>query len=484
MDAERALVSKIAHMGTGIDELNGLGDEHFAHEDCFEVVQLIRAHVKKYGKPPTAPTIIEACPHFNFEMSEEPLEFLLDRFWTNIERYRVSLIAKELALAANDSKRGGYADLIEERLRELRTQLPAARDGGESALTGWESVYIHEAEAPRPPDIIELIYAGAVHLVSGEPSSMKTWLALVAAVEVVRAGGAAMYVSFPGESGKGEIVERLRQLGLTEREIIRFLFLEPKLPLTTPGALEQVKTLIEGWAPILRLVVLDSVGSALELAGMDSNSERDVQRFAREVVGPFRSSGAAVVLIDHVPKAAEGRGKFAIGSQRKVGMVDAHLSLETRREFGRGRTGIATIRTRRDRIGQLAHEAELRLASDAETGTVTYRLKVAQPGEESSFRPTHLMQRVSRYVQRENDGGRRPSQARIEENVEGKREFVRLSLDLLVSEGFLERQKGPRGAFLHKSIRPYREDEDDEPEGEGWEVFIKDKPGAGGSDDD
>jgi hypothetical protein len=62
MDAERALVSKIAHLGRGQAELEaaGIHAEHFAGDDCREVWEFIVAHQAKYGKQPTVPTTSSA----------------------------------------------------------------------------------------------------------------------------------------------------------------------------------------------------------------------------------------------------------------------------------------------------------------------------------------------------------------------------------------------------------------------------------------
>jgi AAA domain len=474
VDAERALVSTIANWRQGIEKLDDFADEDFVHDDCAKVVRFIREHKAKHGEQPSVPVILEHIP-FDFELPGDKPDALLEMFRKGLVRRETIKATRTLARAANE-KDSNLVELVRSEFSKIeRAAAPAAGNGEQSSdPTGWETVYIHEAEAPEPPDIAGLFYAGGLHLVSGEPSSMKTWLMLVAAVEVIRDGGAVMFVSFAGESGKGEIVERLRQLGLSEREIIRFQFIEPRTPLTSARALEVVKMQVEGWAPILRLVVLDSAGSALELHGLDSNSERDVQRFAREVVGPFRATGAAVALIDHVPKDRDTRGKFAIGSQRKAGMTDVHLGLEMVREFGRGREGKATITTKRDRMGQLPASGELRLASDPETGDVRYKITLREAGAE--WVPTAIMRKVSRHLVSLTPEG--ASGHEIEMQKFGKRAAdVRTALDLLVRDGYVRREKraGRGGGFDYFSIRLYVEDE---PEGEDSSVFLKDKPEA------
>jgi hypothetical protein len=80
-----------------------------------------------------------------------------------------------------------------------------------------------------------------------------------------------------------------------------------------------------------------------------------------------------------------------------------------------------------------------------------------------SIAPTtanRLMQKVSRYVAAHI--GDLPSRNQVEEQIKGRREFVRQAIDVLVAEGFLEEEDGPRNARLLRSIRPFREGDDAE----------------------
>jgi hypothetical protein len=67
------------------------------------------------------------------------------------------------------------------------------------------------------------------------------------------------------------------------------------------------------------------------------------------------------------------------------------------------------------------------------------------------------MERVSRYV--EFDDG--CSQNKITENVDGKYSYIVDALQILVEEGYIRREDGPRRTKLHHSLTPYRKAEDD-----------------------
>jgi hypothetical protein len=229
--------------------------------------------------------------------------------------------------------------------------------------------------------------------------------------------------------------------------------------MTEPSILADVAALLEARCP--SLVVLDSFTAALSLHGCDSNSGAEVERFYPLIVNSLRAQGAGVLLLDHVTKSKDTRGRFSIGSERKLAAADVHLSFEAVRPFGRGKSGLVKITTHKDRPGHLPRPraAELELTSDPETGAITWQIRPAEHTDlHHSFRPTNLMEKVSSYV--EVCAGDAPSRNNVEENVSGKRDFVRLAIDALLAEGYLDEKPGPRNARLLISARSYREADD------------------------
>ena len=178
------------------------------------------------------------------------------------------------------------------------------------------------------------------------------------------------------------------------------------------------------------------------------------------VVNPFSAEGAAVVLPDHVVKKREDRGRYSYGSERKQTGVDVHLGMVVLEPFGRGRTGKAKITVHKDRLGFLARPSLglFVLDSDPETGACSWSIDhepVVTP--EGVFRPTNLMEKVSRYLER---AGEERSRNQIEEAVQGKRKALRQAIDVLIAEEYATERDGPRGARLVTLQRVYREDAD------------------------
>jgi hypothetical protein len=312
-----------------------------------------------------------------------------------------------------------------------------------------------DGEPVEPPRIGRVLYRDRVHLLSGEPESLKSWAGFVLCVEEMNAERAVMFVDF--ESSARDAYERLCCLGVSDVEIdARFLYFQPSEPLGEDSR-SDVECMVREKRP--SLVVIDATIGALTLHGLDPNSGVDVERFHRIVVAPFRVGGAAVAVIDHLTKNPEGRGKFAIGSERKVGAVDVHLGFKVVTPFGRGRVGRARVAVRKDRPGFLPRPncAELELVSDPTTGAIKWTwLSGEAQLEDGVFRPTALMERVSRFLEAQPEPIGR---SHVESDVKGNTNHLRAAIDALVRDGFATEAAGPNRARLLRSARPYRENE-------------------------
>lgn len=170
-------------------------------------------------------------------------------------------------------------------------------------------------------------------------------------------------------------------------------------------------------------------------------------------------TGAAVALIDHVTKSQEGRGRWAIGSERKLSGLDgAAYGFETVLPFGRGKTGTVKITVAKDRCGHIRQHAGVRgvivmaqLKSWPDDGvTVTFGEPETSDGT-GTFRPTYLMERVSKAITATPGLTTRAIRAA----VNGKNDAKDLALELLVIEGYVTVDLGPNRSKLHRSVMPF-----------------------------
>jgi hypothetical protein len=325
----------------------------------------------------------------------------------------------------------------------------------------WERVNLAERKLnpPEPPAIGDLLYPGRRHLVSGEAESGKSWLLLALAAAEIRAGHGVGWVDVDG-MGPNDITERLTALGVDDEQLGQlFAYYEPNTPLGPAG----IGPMIDELGSIdARLLVFDSFNPMLNLHGLDPNATVDVDRFWRHVVDPFKNAGLAPVLIDHVTKSHDGRGKYAYGSERKHSGAEVHLGVTLIHTISRGATGKTKLTVNKDRPGFLPRPTAgiLVLDSDADTGACAWKIVADTSGTGSGWRPTGYMEKVSRYLELCSEP---ESKKQITEAVTGKADAISRAIDCLRDETYLSMKNGQRGSLLFSSLRPYREVDDEGP---------------------
>lgn len=306
-------------------------------------------------------------------------------------------------------------------------------------------------------DGVSLGYPGRINVLFGETESLKSWAAGIASTQQLDLGHHVMYVDFG--DGPETIVERLRALGVATDTILDyFSYIQPTGPFDD-DARESVEALIQRRG-VPTLVVVDAMTEAMAQMDLDPMVGTDVTTFYSGWPAWFKRTGAAVTLLDHVTKSREGRGRWAIGSERKLSGIDgAAIAFDVLEPFGRGRTGRVRLSVSKDRPGHVrAYQQaggtvavmELRSYPD---GGVMYSLEA--PAERSdTFRPTVLMEKLSRAIEETPGLGKRA----LLGAVPGKQDAKYLALELLVAEGYVRVEPGVRGGQLHHPVRPFAGD--------------------------
>lgn len=304
-----------------------------------------------------------------------------------------------------------------------------------------------------------LFYPGKLHSVAAEPEAGKTWLMLVVASSELAKGKRVLYIDF--EDSPESIIMRLAALGTPHQAIIeRFDYVRPETGFSE-AAREQLAQLI---TPDTSLAVLDGVTEAMSLLDLKPKDDVDVASFWRRLPRWISDQGPAVVLLDHVVKDKETRGRWATGSQHKLaGLNGAAYQLELVKPFGIGMTGKSRLIVVKDRPGQVRPHgvntsgdrcwwADLVLESCPD-GSVMASL--APPVEhDGPFRPTAIMRKVSDALA----GAPAPLSVReIQDRVGGRQEVVRAAIARLVDEGYVAVEDGPRGARLHRLVKPFED---------------------------
>lgn len=322
-----------------------------------------------------------------------------------------------------------------------------------------------------------LLYPGRLHSFHGESESGKSMVARAEAARLLSAGERVLFIDF--ENDAATVVPRLVAMGATPDAIReRFMFVQPQEP---PAGLDGRQAFEELFGQRYALAVIDGMTDALGMFGTNSLDLDEVARFMRMFPRRLaRSTGAAVVVIDHVTKAQDTRGRFAVGSQAKMNGLDgAAYVIEVVQPLGLRMRGVVSMRVAKDRPGSVRPvcgayrkgdrtQEACRVVFDATGDNQRTVVQIEPPdarfedGPQSGpVRPKALMQRISEWLEVEGRGSATANE--LYEGVGAKEQHTRQAVALLVAEGYVKAAPGPRRSTLHSSCRPYRQARDQAP---------------------
>jgi len=297
-----------------------------------------------------------------------------------------------------------------------------------------------------------LIYEGRVHSIYGESESGKSWIAQIATAEMLKADKKVIYIDF--ESDAIDIVNRLKNLGVSRANLLQyFTYIRPDGPRDSNDPY---------WQSILEpnsatLVIIDGVTESLTMWGGQTKDNDEITRWMRIFPRTVATaSGAAVVLIDHITKNAETRGRFAIGGQAKLATIDgAAYLVEPLEALSPGRTGTLTMRVTKDRPGFIRKVSGIWRKSDRTQETAIFTIDSTRPlmeyvigvpkgddeveADNIRFRRFEIME----YIHANPGCSRRDINAGIKGDDKAKKERT----DALVDEGFID-NRGNKSNFI------------------------------------
>jgi len=282
------------------------------------------------------------------------------------------------------------------------------RRPGESWLpVDLEAVIAGGFEPPRPDVCMVagseygLFYAGRINAIFGDSGGGKTWVALWAIKETIERGNDAVLIDY--EDHPAATVSRLEALGLSRKLIFKHLVYVQPQERWNPLA---EKNLLSGLVGRnVKVAIIDSTGEGMALDGVNPNADDEVARWFRGAARTLADRGAAVGLIDHVPKEQQnGRNvNFASGSQRKRAAVNgAAYYLEVVSAPSRDADGKFKLSTRKCRFGWRKHgtiacEVEMK---NREDGSIEFTIVQPEKREVSTFRPTWTMEKLSQWLEK------------------------------------------------------------------------------------
>ena len=299
-----------------------------------------------------------------------------------------------------------------------------------------------------------LIYTGRVHSIYGESESGKSWVAQIATAEMLKTDKKVIYIDF--ESDAIDIVNRLKALGVTRANLLQyFTYIRPE------GAREVDDPY---WQAILEpdsatLIIIDGVTESLTMWGGETKDNDAITRWMRIFPRTVATaSGAAVVLIDHITKNADTRGRFAIGGQAKLATIDgAAYLVEPLEALAPGRTGTLTMRVTKDRPGFIRKIAGMWRKSDRtqEAAIFTIDSTKAQmqyvigvplgEDEAEANKEFKKIREVAEFIHNHPGCTRRI----IQEGVAGSKEVMGDRISELISAGWVDNKGNDRSFILY-----------------------------------
>ncbi len=300
---------------------------------------------------------------------------------------------------------------------------------------------------------IGLFYPGRLNSVFGESGSGKTFFMLHVMREEMDNGNDVLYIDY--EDAPETAIHRLRQLGVDDTTILDHLIYIRPNEKWSPRIETELGTALAGRN--VTLTVLDSVGESIATDGYNPNADEEVARWFNGSPRFMKSTGAAVVLLDHVTKA-NGKNKdadHASGSLRKRAAIDgAAYGVVVITPASRHQNGESLVIPRKDRSGWRTSgsvAANVKMLNGL-NGQLT--ITVTQPAETTRqpFSPTRCMKEVSQYLALQQTA---QSKSEIARNIKFSVNVVSAAIDRLVNEGFCIQTDGPRKAKMIQFVKAY-----------------------------
>lgn len=267
-----------------------------------------------------------------------------------------SFVVKELAELLADQ----YKAEVSSQMNGAVSCGGTADSGGADSRSTWAPIdmqlILERANDQLQPTLFpradgqSLLYPGMVHSFHGESESGKSLLVQFEAARLISSGRKVLYLDF--ESDPSSVVCRLVMLGADADAIIahfdyRHPEMRPDSDVERPAWLTMLGRRYD-------LAVIDGVTDSLGVFGYASSKDNDaVAGWMRELPRRLAAeTGAAVVMVDHVTKDRESRGRFAIGGQAKMaGLTGAAYIVEVAQPIGQGMKGVIELWVGKDRPG-------------------------------------------------------------------------------------------------------------------------------------
>jgi hypothetical protein len=311
----------------------------------------------------------------------------------------------------------------------------------------------------RRDDGVSLFYPRAVNGLHADSGIGKSIVLAFAAAQELNAGRHVAWIDL--EDYATTLIERLRTFEVPDDNRIRHLlhYYRPRTPFSD-AAVDHLLADISDYD--IRTVVIDSVGEAFGLEGIDENKDTDVGPWMRRVARRLADAGPTVVLVDHATKAADNPLHPSGSKRKRAAVTGASYVLEVVRPLTResgGRLRLVTAKDRHGNFGRGDVAATIDIATYPDGGVSA---KVWPPFASDKETPQSRLNIIARAaVRAAKNIGEPVTQNRLSAlmNVKAAASLKRAGIEHAVARGALRSEVGPNRATLHVYVRDLNDDE-------------------------
>lgn len=221
---------------------------------------------------------------------------------------------------------------------------------------------MREGVPPAPMLLDDWLYQGELHWLYAEAEAWKTWVALILAVDVMKAGRVVAW--FDEELGKVFLVRRLLALG-ADPDVIEAKFAYFDFPNMAKDDADRHDMTLRAIAPAL--VVYDTATDMLTAAGLDENSGSEVTAWVKAFPERARQLGITQVVCDHTAKG----GDRSVGSRAKRAKAKVEYFFEAEERGDENTVGRLRVTLKKNTPGnKLPQERIFAIGGDGNGGFV------------------------------------------------------------------------------------------------------------------
>lgn len=296
----------------------------------------------------------------------------------------------------------------------------------------------------RRADQEHMLYAGSINGIHGDSGAGKGWVVCYVIDQELRAGHSVLLLDY--EDTATSIVARLTAIGTPADMIIaQLIYVRPQTEFG-PHAVDHIITVCAEHD--VTLVVVDSLGEAFAVEGIDENKDVEVGPWYRRVARQIADAGPAVLLIDHSTKAADNPLHPSGSKRKRAAISGASYFAEAVKAFVKGKGGRLKLTCAKDRHGNYRRGEVVANLVMAESFTDSVRMQLHEPDTSEHSADLGAVLAARSAVEAAKKEGRPMTKTALRNmmSIKASSDTKRSGIDLAIGRGALREEDGGRNA--------------------------------------